>query len=84
MNIRSCITLFSVALLTCPLICGAGQTEAIEQQSIIDADNQTEFNRLHSKAVNEGSIQVMVVLKDTADNDVLPKDKAQEEAQENP
>ncbi|MBM4208149.1 MAG: hypothetical protein FJ190_09070 [Gammaproteobacteria bacterium] len=78
MTIRSYLTCFAVLLISWQPVLWANQTE----QPATGADNATEFNRLNTKALSDGSVQVMVIMKDTDGNDALPKSPAQEAIRE--
>lgn len=46
----------------------------------VDPEERTEFNRLGDKAVTEGSVQVMVILKDSESNSIVTKAQGSEQA----
>lgn len=78
MTIRSYLTCFAVLLISWQPVLWANQTE----QPATGADNATEFNRLNTKALADGNVQVMVIMKDTDGNDTLPKSPEQEAIRE--
>lgn len=58
------------------------QTISANEPPFTDPESITEFNRLATNAVDEGSVQVLVVLKEDLDNDGLTEAKEQQATQE--
>ncbi len=85
MKLHPCLTLLITLLLFCHPDLKAAPTDqdvtAIETE-ISDSDPQAEFNRLSTKAIDEGSVQVMVVLKEQSDAFGLPQSLAQQEGEQ--
>lgn len=79
MTNRSYLACFAFLLITWQSVPWANPTE----QATDDANSATEFNRLNSKALADGSVQVMVIMKDTDGDDPLPKSREQEAIREN-
>jgi subtilisin len=82
MKNRPCLAFLFTLLLLCLTNVQAaqpGQTEVSDGQTVFDADGESEFNTLSSKAAEAGAVQVMVVLKEGG---VLSKAKGKPESEE--
>ena len=85
MKLHPCLALLDSLLLSCHPDLWAAPTDqdvtAIEPP-FSDPDSHTEFNRLTTKAIDEGSIQVMVVLKEDINTVGFPHSQEQLDAQQ--
>jgi subtilisin len=85
MKLRPCLTLLVTLMVFCQPELRAAATDqdvsAIESESS-DSEAQTEFNRLSTKAIDEGSVQVMVVLKEQPDAFGLPQSLRQQDGEQ--
>ena len=86
MKLRLCVSLVLACLLNWPPLLWAatpGQDDnATNARPVIGQDNPNDFNQLTANAVDEGSIQVLVVLNTSPVTSRLPQDVAQPVDQE--